>query len=256
MTLSTLMIQPSVWMQKSFFQSVEKHRQAYIGKEPQKDDLSTRLQIRVGAIAHAVFQFAFAAVAILPVFSFSVITVMVFPGSTGIWHRDGSVLERIWLAVAASFSSLLVPCIASIRTAIDLKSLEDIRSFSISKPIYFHSLLLSATLPPLDENDFFCAQLREGREGELARQVGEVRHRNTATIETIARQIEFGGYRWRQIFPNAVLDIIPDNITQYPEVFDTSSSLFDAALGTALMKAYVFDDEEDFAAFREFYVDG
>ncbi len=244
MTIPSLMIYPSIWMQKTFFEYAEDEKGARLGLPPtgHRDEFDT--SIRVAAVAHAIFQFAYANIMLLPLIIVSVLTAVVTPLSTGFFTQEGGLLERIAISFAAATASLTIPILSSLYTAFNPDELNDTSSFSVTAPIIGHASLLACTLPALPDlveqlSDRFPAALQPlfGRERSLLFDLASTAARWLAGSD-LAResmnQVEQRCYAWRTFLPGAIFELVEKNLSNYDRAFDITSAEFSATVLTAL----------------------
>ncbi len=238
MTIPMLMMQPSVWMQKTFFEIAEGLRGRKIGEEGPCEGGKCEIAVRVTAAAHAALQFLYASLMIVPICFVTAVTILFQPLSTGFFTEHGKVLERLALGVAAAVGSLLIPGCASIATAVVPRQLSDLRSPAVVFPIASHAYLFSFVHPTLEEKcvatlssdyDFYnlSSLLSPG-----------------ISLSTMLRRIfpllEEQLYRWRVHLPPSILDQVNDGfleVVAYDRVFDNFSDEFNLICVVAISRA-------------------
>ena len=246
MTIPSLMIYPSIWMQKTFFHYAEDERGARLGHPTARHRDDSDISIRVAAVAHAIFQFAYSNIILVPLIITSVLTAVVTPLSTGFFTREGSVLERIAISFVVAIASLTIPTVSSLYTAVNPDELSDADSFSIQLPIYAHAALLACTLPALPDlveqlSDRFPAALRPlfgSGDSFLAGIAAASVHWVSGT--TIGRglleRFEYSYYNWRILLPEAIFDQMKENLSNYDRAFNMRSEELSAAVIAAFSK--------------------
>jgi hypothetical protein len=243
MTLSTLMISPSIWMQKTFFNMTEK--EDLFGRD--RDDCGGTITIRVAAVAHAALQLAYAVVVVVPLCLVTAVTICFHTSSTGFCTQYGGVLERLALGVVAAAASVFVPVAASIGAAMYVQQLKDPESFAVSMPILFHGLLLSFTLPEItkmpESESFISATQGIGRSLSVFFGSDKIAEDLQEAISRVSQK----AYRWRFYMPVCILDEVRGDISCYDRAFNHNSREYTTAFLNAVGKALQGAASEDVA---------
>jgi hypothetical protein len=234
MTIPSLMIYPSVWMQKSFFQIAEQQREVKIGEHGAKEGFASQVSIRVMAAFHGALQCVYATLAIIPVWIATTITIILTPNSTGFVHRDGTVLERMAIALRAAFLSVYAPVVASAAALWDIRQLSSVRSCAVSYPILKHGELLALTLPLLADLSHYYYTLQAIQDWAEGPDVWYKRWAKEAfldiagsiPIHALLKEIDRVAFRWRIAFPKVVLNQERHSISHYDQAFDITSVSF------------------------------
>ena len=251
MTFPRLLVAPSIWMQKTFFQLAEAERGVKIGEENEKEGLRTKITLRVMAVAHAVLQTAYALISVVPLCIATIGTILFTKAETGFLTQGGGRLERLALGVAAAVASVFAPVVSSIGILIDIQKLDDQLSLPIYLPPLAHGYLLSFTLPSLDliQNKYFEQKART-EFGELIEDDRTFREKMsrfvdqseiakcadpTSRIRLALSVSDKECFNWRKILPFAFrAGIANEGIAAYDTVLDPSSELFSSSLTAAL----------------------
>jgi hypothetical protein len=244
MTVSAFMINPSIWMQEAFFHSAEVCRREKIGVECTGEGIVTHLSVRVLAVAHAALQCLYASIAAGPICLVTAITIVLTPFPTGLASKDGTLLERLAWSVGIAFMSVWAPVAASLAAVVDIRSLNNAKSFPVSTPVYYHGLLLSVTLPSLENLSSHFSFLHNlqtrlcGAHSWYQRLATEgfLYFAGTQSIRNFLRSTDQSAFRWRLELPNTILELTQKNISRYSEAFDVSSMVFFEALGMAIVR--------------------
>lgn len=240
MTIPTLMIYPSVWMQKMFFSIAETERGAKIGEPERWTSGVSHLSIRVVAVAHAALQLLFALISVAPVCLATAVVICLQSASTGFYSENGGMLERLACGVGAAVASLFCPVVASISTAFAVQQLSDTRSFSVCLPIFGHGHLFSFTFPEISdmpESQLLTRSVQQVCDEYL--QMGSVSERvDTAPFLQICLSlVEQAAFRWRIFMPEVMLEQMKGDILSYDKPFNLSSEEFISALTHSITRA-------------------
>lgn len=230
MSIPNLMVCPTVWMEKTFFQIAENIRGEKIGNDPNSMTMRANLSLRVIALAHAVLQLAYAVFAVLPTCLAAAITVLTHPSITGFWSRERSVLAQVALAMIAAVGTVFMPVASSVQIACNLNELGKDGGGSIAASILAPSFLFSLTLPPLADLMSSCLAVSSQIDGKLT-------YPRDALEET-----DKDAYRWRLLLSFILMEEKKDDLPHFDELLTTSSSEFYKALTDSYKIAGVADD--------------
>ncbi len=244
MTIPSLMIYPSIWMQKTFFQYAEVERGARIGHVPAKHREEFTTSIRVAAVAHAIFQIVYADFILFSLIVASVLTAVVTPLSTGFFTQEGRLLERIAISFGAAIASLTIPIVLSLYTAVNPDELSNAHSISVQFPIYGHAALLACTLPTLsDLPEQLTSRVSVALSGQVPSGDSFFSELASAAIHWLAgsdlsreflNQVEQRYYAWRTLLPVAIFNQMEGDLSNYDRAFDITSAEFSEAVLTSL----------------------
>jgi hypothetical protein len=242
------MIYPSIWMQKTFFQIAEGERRAKIGDYSEHENGWSEVSIRVVAIAHAALQFLYAALAVVPASIITAVHVLLTPSPNGFLTRNGTLFERMFVAVGAVFAGLCAPVLASFVTVCNTHVLREVQSCAVKLPVLCHGFVFSFSLPSITNLPRELPWL-ERLQNLLSppvlftkcRENGLYYRADSDDITTFLQAADQGVFRWRLALPEALRFHMENHISHYDQAFDMSRQDLGQALVDALHTAAVPD---------------
>jgi hypothetical protein len=243
MVLPSLLLYPSVWMQKTYFQFVEDERGARLATPPSRSLETYEISIRVMAVAHGILQCAFAVVMTIPLLAAITFTIASRPSSTGILEQDESLFKRIQIAALATIFSLYAPVGSSLATVFDVEELSTARSTSVATPILGHACFFAICLPSLRT---MSQDIRESLQQQTQREEGWFQwfadligwSSDSAPPTSVPSLDNQALFRWRLALPTAIFGQVQHKLSDYDQALDTASPEFVRALRTAVTVVY------------------
>lgn len=227
MTTISRILEPSVYMQKSFFHRVEKLRGKPIGEDNFGRDRYA-IRIRIYALAHALFQACYATVALLPLAAVSAYITISRPKIRISNHPNDSLVKKVWLMVRQSYHSLSQPTISSLGIAIDTRHLSTIHSTRPHVSAEHHMAHFVVSLAPLPKmrkvfKNIERARYDSGALDRLSLDARKYLNETTFDQQTLSH-LDSGN--WRQHFISMLVINTFHTLSEYNDVFNLSSDFF------------------------------
>jgi hypothetical protein len=243
MSVVSLMIAPSILMQKAFFEFAQDKKGSPIGQHPHRDIANFNLPIRIAALVHAILQCTYATFMALPLTLVAVCTVVLQPAVYADDFAD-TILGRITISFATALLCLYTPVATSIYTAFDPETLNRASSCAAFAPILFHAALFAFTLPSLTDiapsaASGFARSLQTAFEIEDPT-IAQFTHAaarwltRTAPATTFLERIN-QTCAWRRFLGTAIVESVTNDVSTYDQAFDTTSPVFSRALSRAII---------------------